>query len=219
MPKAVRTLAAVAAMLVAGQGCKNKVDPPGGEAAASSGLGAPPSTALPEPLPGERVEVPAGTFKAGSLPGEAGRRPDVEQRRTDVQLGPFRIDRLPYPDDPKLPSRTGVTRDEAEHLCEERESRLCTELEWERVCRGTDARLFPSGGTWNAACGKGPLGCASGFDVLAMGTLREWTSSDVGVESGARKASVRGAPGSASAELHRCAARAGERPDAKSDDL
>jgi hypothetical protein len=208
----------MAAVLVASAGCHQKADSAGSPVA--SGLPGPaPSAAVAEPLAGERVEVPGGTFTAGSIPGEAGRHPDVEQRRTEVQLGPFRIDRLPYPNDPKLPAKVGVPRDEAEHLCEARESRLCTELEWERVCRGPSNHLFPSGEAWSAACAKGPLGCAAGFDVLAMGTLREWTASDVGVESSARKASVRGANGLAAAELHRCDARTGERADTKSDDL
>jgi hypothetical protein len=171
------------------------------------------------PLAGERVEVPAGTFHAGSLPGEAGRRPDVEQRRTDVELGPFRVDRLPYPNDPAASPRVGVTRDEAERLCEARDERLCTELEWERACRGPASHSFPSGDAWNAGCAKGPLGCAAGFDVLAMGTLREWTASDVVAENGSRKAAVRGAGPKASAEAHRCAARAAENPDGKSDEL
>jgi hypothetical protein len=165
------------------------------------------------------VDVPEGTFKGGSLPGEAGRRPDVEQRRTEVRLGPYRMDRLPYPNDPRQPPRTGASRDEAQRLCEARDSRLCTELEWERACKGPESRLFVSGATWDARCAKGPLGCASGFDLLAMGTLREWTASDVIGESGVKKAAVRGAPGTAGAEQHRCAARGAERADAQSEDL
>ena len=216
MPRA--KLAAILATLVASTSCRQK--PELSVDRASTGTpSAVPSVVIAEPLEGERVEVPGGTFKAGSIPGEAGRRPDLEQRKTEVQLGPYRIDRLPYPNDPRLPPRVGVTRDDAAHLCEARDSRLCTELEWERACRGPSNHAFPSGEAWNAACAKGPLGCPSGFDVLAMGTLREWTASDVALETGARKASVRGAKATADAALHRCAARLGERSDDKSDDL
>ena len=218
MPKAVRLLLATAALLAMGPGCRQR--PGSGEGpVASVAPSAEPSATVIEPLAGERVDVPAGAFHAGSLPGEPGRRPDIEQRRTDLELGPFRVDRLPYPNDPKASPRVGVTRDEAEHLCEGRDERLCTELEWERVCKGPGNHLFPASDTWNAACAKGPLGCAAGFDALAMGTLREWTSSDVVAESGSRKAAVRGAAGKAAADAHRCAARIAENPDAKGDDL
>ncbi|HVW24701.1 MAG TPA: SUMF1/EgtB/PvdO family nonheme iron enzyme [Polyangiaceae bacterium] len=218
MPKDARLLVAAAALLAAIPACRQRAAG-GGEAAARGAPSAEPSAAVTEPLAGERVEVPAGSFHAGSLPGEPGRHPDVEQRRSDVELGPFRVDRLPYPNDPHSPPRVGVTRDEATRLCEARDERLCTELEWERVCKGPASHLFPSGDTWNAACASGPLGCAAGFDVLALGTLREWTASDVAFENGSRKAAVRGASAKADAAAHRCAARGAENPDAKSDDL
>jgi hypothetical protein len=217
VPKAVRMLAVLAAVLAAGEGCRPKASP--GEAAASSSPKGPaPPASVVEPLAGEVVDVPGGTFVAGSVPGEPGRKPDLEQRRKDAQLGPYRIDRLPYPNDPKATPRVGVTREEAEHLCQERGSRLCTELEWERACKGPASHRFSPGDEWDARCAHGPLGCASGFAVLAMGTIREWTASDV-LGDGPRRAAVRGAPSGAAAELHRCAARGAERADAKSDDL
>jgi hypothetical protein len=219
VPKAVLALAAIAAGLVLGIGCRQKAAP--GEAAPSGDRNSPaPAASVVEPRAGERVDVPGGTFVAGSVPGEPGRRPELEQRRKDVQLGPFRVDRLPYPNDPKAPPRVGVTREEAEHLCQERDSRLCTELEWERACKGPQSRRFPSGDEWDARCAHGPLGCASAFDVFAMGTMREWTASDVlGETQGGRRAALRGAPANAGAEAHRCAARTAERIDAKHDDL
>jgi hypothetical protein len=173
-----------------------------------------PETAVP--VSGERIDVPGGVFKAGSVPGEPGRRPEIEQRITSVELGPFRIDRLPYPDDPNAPPRTDVSRDEAERLCAERGARLCTELEWERACRGPDSRAYPTGDAWSDRCAKDPRACASGFDVLAMGTLREWTSSDVVSSDDTRRAAVRGAAPDAPGPSHRCAARSAEKPDERS---
>lgn len=213
MPKAARVLLTAFALVGALPGCRRapSLDAPPAKSSASPSV-SPPVT---EPLPDERVDVPGGSFQAGSVPGEPGRRPDVEQRRTTVALGPFNIDRLPYPNDPHAHARTDVTREEASHLCEQRDARLCTELEWERACRGPAGRPFPSGETWNARCGHGPLGCASGFDVLAMGTLKEWTASDVVGEGGSRKAALRGAAGDAPAAAHRCAARTVEKPEAK----
>jgi hypothetical protein len=103
-----------------------------------------------------------------------------------------------------------VTREAAERSCAEQGTRLCTELEWERACKGPQSRLFATGDTWDERCAREPTACASGFDVLGMGALREWTSSDAAVgESGEaeRKAVLRGAPPGATEPEHRCAAR------------
>src|SRR5262252_3994307 len=91
VPKAVRTLAAIASVLAVSGGCRPKAAP--GESAASGTKGPAPLASVVEPLAGERVDIPGGSFVAGSIPGEPGRRPDLEQRRKDVQLGPFRVDR------------------------------------------------------------------------------------------------------------------------------
>ena len=71
--------------------------------------------------------------------------------------------------------------------------------------------MRPSGSAWSPKCTQSPSSCASGFDVLALGTLREWTASDVKSESvprkNARLASVRGADAAAPSHFHRCAKR------------
>src|SRR5690606_24386897 len=193
---------------------------PGAEAKPSARTA--PSTRPPPhvALAGERVEIPGGTFFAGSVPGEEGRLPRLEPRRRPVDLGPFRIDRLPYPNDPKQPPLVGVSRDEAQRKCAERGARLCTELEWERACKGPNSDVFATGSIWDPRCAREPLSCASGFDVLAMGThLREWTASTLrtGSTKGA-DAVVRGAFGAASGD-HRCAGRRGENPETRADDL
>jgi hypothetical protein len=190
--------------------CKAKVAPKQAVPVASASARAPVSA----PLSGERVDVPGGAVKAGSTPGESGRRPDVEQRLEVVELGPFRIDRLPYPNDPGKPPLVGVTRERAERLCAERGTRLCTELEWERACKGPDNVPYPSGSAWDDRCAKNILACATGFDVLGMGALLEWTASDVMHEDeGTHKAAVRGAAADAPATAHRCASRRAEKAD------
>ena len=106
----------------------------------------------------------------------------------------------------------------AERLCEEHGSRLCTEIEWERACKGPTSQRYTTGEAWNEQCAREPHACASGFDVLGMGSLREWTSSDVFADGdGPRKAAVRGAAPDAPATLHRCAARTAESADGSSD--
>ena len=174
------------------------------------------------PIAGELVEVPGGSFRAGSLPAEPGRLPELEPRLYDVELGPFRIDRLLYPNDPEKPPVTGITREEAARLCQARGARLCTELEWERACKGPDSDSYGSGTSWQNYCAQSFLACASGYDVLSMGmTVREWVSSDVvpTAENQPRRAVVRGGAAEEPAGAHRCARRMGVDPAAKSEDI
>jgi hypothetical protein len=181
-----------------------------------------PSKTRPPPLAGERVEIPAGAFSAGSLPGEPGRNPEVEPSLYQVELGPFQIDKLPYPNDPARPPLIGAARREAEKLCAERGQRLCTELEWERACKGPASDMFAGSAVWDPRCGREPTSCASGFEVLAMGgALREWTASDLGPTDPAssRRSVLRGAAAAARAAEHRCAERRAIEPNAATDDV
>jgi hypothetical protein len=142
------------------------------------------------------------------LPGEAGRIPEREPLLADVALGPFRIDRLPYPNDPAKPPLTGLTRDEAARRCGAEGGRLCTELEWERACRGPKSDAYSTGSSWNPDCSKDLTRCASGFDVLGLGAILEWTASEiVPPGDGPRPAAVRGGRPEAPALEHRCARR------------
>jgi len=203
---------------------------PAGSSSAPSAAGAP-STAPPvasvrppkeEAKPDARVKVPGGAFQAGSRPGDPGRKPELEPLLSSVELGPFEIDRLPFPNDPTRPPLTGVSRDEARRRCAEKGARLCTELEWERACKGPSSDAFPTGAAWDARCAEEPRACASGFDVLGMGAAaREWTASDVVPtdKDAPRRAAIRGASTKAPAHEHRCAARNGVDGDTKSEDL
>lgn len=158
-----------------------------------------------------RVEIPSGKFVAGSTPGDPGRDAVLEPALLETELGPFTIDRYPYPNDPAKPPLTGVTRARADELCRERGQRLCTELEWERACKSDAGNTYSTGTQWDPSCAKDPASCASGFGVAAMGAaLREWTASDVQpIENmQVKAAAVRGARADAAAVDHRCAHRA-----------
>lgn len=205
-------------------GCHSRLDNATHVAAMDAGIAPAASARRPkqEPLAGELVDVPGGSFRAGSMPGDPGRDPTLEPRRYEVELGPYQIDRYPYPNDPKARPLTGVPRDEARRLCAARGARLCTELEWERACKGPDSEAYASGKAWDARCSADPGSCASGFDVVALGgALREWVGSDVlsGGSQAAERAVVRGAPGTAPGPEHRCAARRVLDPKSKADDL
>ncbi|HEY5959527.1 MAG TPA: hypothetical protein VIV60_23380, partial [Polyangiaceae bacterium] len=71
-------------------------------------------------------------------------------------------------------------------------------------------------------CTQSVTACASGFDVLGLGTaLREWTASDVISPNGAanRGAVVRGAAANAAASEHRCAKREAVKETERAHDL
>ena len=152
------------------------------------------------PGAGTTVDIPAGTFASGSTPGEEGRDPTVEPALALVTLGAFAIDALPFPNDPALPAKTGTTMEEAARLCRDRGERLCSELEWERACKGPDADAFATGARWNAQCEKEPARCASGFGVRGLGVASELTDSRFTSAEGEGAPVVRGA-------AHRCGAR------------
>jgi hypothetical protein len=171
---------------------------------------------------GARVEIPAGKLVAGSTPGDRGRDPTLEPVLLDVDLGAFSIDRYAYPDDPRKPALTGVTRARGGELCQQAGGRLCTELEWERACKGPEGTLFAGASSWDSTCTRTPDTCASGFGVLGMGAaVREWTASDVApIENvQVKAAAVRGARGDAVAWDHRCAHRAAVDAAASGEDL
>jgi hypothetical protein len=136
-----------------------------------------------------------------------------------VELGSYEIDRLPFPNDPARPALTGLTRDEARSRCAEFGSRLCTELEWERACKGPDSKIYPTGDRFDAHCLSHPNQCATSFDVLAMGiTQREWTASNL-MSATEATAVVRGSSAQSPDEEHRCATRVGVRPNTHDKDV
>lgn len=203
-------------------GCNTGVPDAPGAGGPREDCGPDGATAPRQPLEGERVEVPGGSFWAGSTPGSEGRQPGIEPVRYLVELGPFQIDRLPFPNDPRSAPTVNVTREQAERLCAERGARLCSELEWERACKGPASDVYSGGPRWMPQCGQEPESCASGFDVLAMGAVvREWTRSEVlpTQRDGKRGAAVRGAHSTAPGPDHRCARRQPVAPDTRSHDL
>lgn len=145
--------------------------------------------ALPKPdfsRPGANrmISVPAGTLLVGSPVQDTLRGNYAEQDLTPVEITPFEMDALPYPNDPSRPFLTDVTKSEAEHSCSEDGKRLCTELEWEWACKSSDNRRYPSGNTYEEENypESDPLLPASPFGAFAMGRILEWTSGSWGTE-------------------------------------
>jgi hypothetical protein len=190
------------------EAAENQADPDGGSKAVAAAS--------------ERVDIPAGKFVAGSTPGDKGRDPVLEPAEREVELGGFSIDRYLYPNDPSKPPMTGVSRSRATELCQQAGGRLCTELEWERACKGAEGTAYAGSAAWDPKCAQNPASCASGFGVLGMGAaLREWTASEVAPieDMQPKAAAVRGARGSAVAPDHRCARRTAIDPGTSAEDL
>jgi hypothetical protein len=171
------------------------------------------------PGAGETIKIPQGHVKVGSFPGDPGRDPLTEPVIVDVELGPFEMDKLPYPNDPNQPPKVSVSRDQAEKLCQERGQRLCTEVEWERACKGDQQETFAAGKSWDASCADKPNSCASSLGVLAMGgSVREWTASNWNVTGkSTMMAVVRGASKADPTDEHRCAHRRLSKPSETSE--
>src|SRR5262245_2860585 len=163
--------------------------PPPTTSAPKEGPDLPPRARAPEDMAGPVARIPAGKLVAGTACGDHPRVPAEELAGESVDMGAFDIDAYPYPNHPSKAPLTGVSRDEAKKLCEARGRRLCTELEWERACKGPKNTRYEYGDRFDAkACPTG-LGaipaydkferCASEFGVYAThGFVWEWTASE-----------------------------------------
>ncbi len=186
-------------------------------------------TAAPKP---GMVWVPAGLLKAGTPASHTPRIPDEEMPATPIEMGGFYIDLLPWPNEPNAIPTSNVSRDDAEGLCASKGKRLCTELEWERACKGPENAIYEYGDAYRKdVCGTGvaleqasrrPTGehaqCKSGFGVSEMhGGVWEWTSSawGRGSTSGASQGVLRGGNSVAGELVGRCANAIARSPSKK----
>lgn len=180
------------------------------------------------PPPGPAVTIPAGSFKAGSPCASVPRVTSEELEAETVTLGEFSIDVFPYPNDPQAAPRTDVTREEAAALCAAQNKRLCTELEWERACKGPAGTSYEYGATYSPkSCAAEALPlpdrrprCVSGFGVKDMhGLVWEWTASAWGRGTSGNLATIRGGPARAGALQARCQNGQGRPPETSSKEI
>ncbi|MDP9000360.1 MAG: SUMF1/EgtB/PvdO family nonheme iron enzyme, partial [Myxococcota bacterium] len=163
--------------------------------AGDKGVVSAPSATAPGGARSGMLWIPAGVLRAGSAVDEVPRVAEAELPGVDTPMGGFYIDALPWPNEVGAIPTTNVTRDEAVRLCATKGKRLCTELEWERACKGPDSTRYEYGSTYDEhACGTGtaaesvgrrPSGdrarCHSPFGVREMhGGAWEWTDSPWG---------------------------------------
>lgn len=163
------------------------------------------------------VWIPPGALVSGTPLGVLPRVADEEMAGEQVILKGFFMSIYPYPNEEGAIPLANVTAEEAKALCEERHQRLCTELEWERACKGPDNHLYEYGDRYRAdVCGTGaeprmlPSGlrvaCRSDFGVRDMhGSLSEWTASSWGRGHKDGFVTVRGGNAPAGEVAGRCA--------------
>jgi formylglycine-generating enzyme required for sulfatase activity len=138
----------------------------------------PPS--FPPPASGEMISISAGTFLRGSAPHDKFREHSIESPNVATKMTAFEMDVLPWPNDPALEFLTNISKNEANELCKTTGKRLCTELELEWACKGTENRRYIAGNLYHQAAYKDPLGSASALGVYAMGKILEMSSSPWG---------------------------------------
>lgn len=170
----------------------------------------------PSPRQG-MLHVPGGALIAGTPPNRLPRVADAEIPGEQVVLHEFYIDTFPYPNEEGAIPLTSVSQEQAAALCAERGKRLCTELEWERACKGPNNTAYEYGDQYRSEhCGTGVeaalrptglrVGCRSDFGVRDLhGGVFEWTSSPWGRGSSGSLFAVRGGNGTAGEVVGRCA--------------
>lgn len=183
-------------------------------------VAAPPVVARPG-----MVWVPPGTLIAGTPPGRLPRIADEELAGVPIEMGGFFVDQYNHPAEPGAIPIAGMTQAEARALCSEQGKRLCTELEWERACKGPDNLIYDYGDEYDGSiCATGqsdalsPNGvntrCVSGFDVHDLhGSAWNWTSSGWGRGSDDNRVVVRGGNGHEGELVGRCANARGYPPE------
>lgn len=201
--------------------------PAAASASATPGTPLGPPVAAAPPRKG-MVWIPGGALVAGTPPNSLPRIADEEMPGEQVILKGFYIDRFPYPDEDGAIPLTGVDQARAKALCEDRGERLCSELEWERACKGPDNKKYEYGNQYRAdRCGTGlppamrPTGvhvaCRSDFGVRDMhGGVWEWTDSPWGRGTHGDLVTLRGGNAPLGLVVGRCANGMGRSPSTRS---
>lgn len=89
----------------------------------------------PEGCPSNMVTIESGSFMMGSNDSE--RNDLVEQPAKKQSVEKYCIDRYEYPNQKGATPTRSVSLSEAKQLCENNGKRLCSEVEWERACKGS----------------------------------------------------------------------------------
>ncbi len=174
------------------------------------------------------VWIPGGALVAGTPADSLPRVADEEMPGEQVILRGFHIDVYPYPNEEGALPQTNVSQAEATDRCARQNKRLCSELEWERACKGPNNHRYEYGNQYlPERCGTGAapalrpngilVGCQSDFGVRDLhGGTWEWTLSPWGRGTRNKLVTVRGGNSTAGELVGRCANAMGRAPDSRS---
>jgi formylglycine-generating enzyme len=174
------------------------------------------------------VYVPPGALVVGTPPDRRPRRADRELAGEQVMLDGYYIDQFAYPNEEGAIPVTNVSHSEAAGLWPEGGKRLCSELEWERACKGPDNRTFEYGDSYREeTCRTGRqaalipsgynVGCQSDFGVHDLhGGPFEWTLDSYGRGSEQGEVVVKGGNARDGEVAGRCANLEPEDPNTRS---
>ncbi len=216
-------------LLLSASACRDAPKAPT-EPATSASDAAPPWSPKPKPPtpPHGMTWVPEGALIAGTPPDRLPRIADEEMAGEQLVLAGFFMDIFAYPNEEGAIPETGVTHARAEASCAEQNKRLCTELEWERACKGPENLTYEYGDRYRpevCLTGRTPRmlpsgyrqGCRSEFGARDLhGSVWEWTSSRWRRGTTGELFTVRGGNGVAGELLGRCANGMGRAPDSTS---
>jgi sulfatase modifying factor 1 len=206
--------------LITASGCRDAPAGPAPSAAVVPADAAPPpwSAASKAPTPPRgMVWVPDGALIAGTPEGRLPRLADQEMAGEQIVLHGYFIDQFAFPNEEGAIPRTGVTQAQAEALCAEQNKRLCSELEWERACKGPENSSYEYGDRYRpdvCLTGRSPRmlpsgfrqGCRSEFGARDLhGGVWEWTASRWGRGGDAALMTLRGGNADAGEVVGRCA--------------
>ena len=175
--------------------------------------------------------IPEGALVAGTPEGRLPRLPDQEMAGEQVVLHGFFIDVFAYPNEEGAIPTTGLTRPQAEAACADQGKRLCTELEWERACKGPENTTYEYGDRYRpdvCLTGRSPRmlpsgfrqGCRSEFGARDMhGGVWEWTASRFGRGGDSSLVALRGGNGDAGEVIGRCANAVSRAPATRSSQI
>jgi formylglycine-generating enzyme required for sulfatase activity len=218
-PVTALSLLLVTALLNAGCRCADEADRQNVavvDAGAPIGSGFARKATVP-PIPKGMAWIPSGALVVGTPASAIPRKADQEMQGEQVILDGFFVDKFAYPNEEGAIPRTNVTHEEALLACQKEGKRLCSELEWERACKGPGNHTYEYGQRYQAAtCRTGgparplPSGfqfsCRSDFGVHDMhGSIWEWTDSPWGRGGKADVVAVRGGNGVDGDVVGRCA--------------
>lgn len=177
----------------------------------------------------DMVHVSGGNFIFGSDPNDA-LRSFLESEPIQVRIHDFCVDRYEYPNIASAYPLTEVSWHQADQICRNEGKRLCTELEWEKACKGNENSRYPYGMAYNqnlcntesasgqdnklSRSGAMPT-CVSDYGIFDMsGNAGEWTASLL--EPGKEDRIERGGSADRPGWAGRCSQRDNSHPSSRS---